>query len=127
MDIHLNNSVGDVGIRLLLFLMVLMLPLIAYVANHVNSDSFISLDIPEHQHSCSSGHPDTAASHDAELQEDEFDEAVIPKTFHGFTRICDLPKLFCFEQPAGRQRSVILPLPSGYTRVLIPDNRILRC
>lgn len=126
MRIHSVKIFGETGIRLLLFLLAFTLPLIAYVANHVNSGFFVSIDVPEHH--CHAGeHPVPGPIPAAELQEDEFDEALIPKAFHDLLPVFELLEPFRFERPVFRiSRHSGLRLPEcAPVSSLAPE--VLRC
>ena len=126
MYIHSIKPSGGAGFRLLLFLLVFMLPLIAYVVNHVNSGSFISPDIPEHPHA-TTPHRGSDATPCAELQEEEFDEAIIPKAFHHFYPVFEPPQPFRFENPAYRPIATATLFPPGEIRITVPEFPVLRC
>ena len=129
MSIHSVKSFEGVEFRLLLILLGFMLPLIAYVGNHVSSGCFVSLNVPEHRH-CANVHPGGGTDNpgpNAELQEEEFDEAVIPKAFHDFIPVFELPQPFRFER-IGCPRSAGSALcPHGRIRIPLPKFQVLRC
>ena len=83
------SSFGEAGIRLFL-LFAFTLSLLACVAGHVDAGCFVSPDVPEQHHP--KLHPGSDTLPAAELQEEEFDEAVVPKTLHE-----DLPVFELFE------------------------------
>ncbi|WP_294506556.1 hypothetical protein [uncultured Victivallis sp.] len=126
MQTQLVKSSGGVGFRLLLFLLAFTLPLIAYVINHVNSGCFVSIDLPEH-HICREHTSRPGETQDAELQENEFDEAVIPKAFHDFIPDLDIPQFFRFGPAAFRPIVCTSHFPRRSAGPAFRLFQILRC
>lgn len=100
MNISLIRSFAEAGSRLFLLPAVFLLLLLATAAGHTDSGGFTSTGMPALHGECAgSGDGDAP---DAVLQEDEFDDAVIPKPFYDFIPSVEPPEPFRFERPAFR-------------------------
>ena len=91
------KSFGEAGIRLFLCVTFTLL-LSLCVTEHVDGGCFVAADVPEQHHlEMRSG---SAVPPGAELLEEEFDEAVVPKTLHDVLPVLAPPQPFCLEQTA---------------------------
>ena len=120
------KSFGEAGIRLFLCVTFTLL-LSLCVTEHVDGGCFVAADVPEQHHlEMRSG---SAVPPGAELLEEEFDEAVVPKTLHE-----DLPVFELFE-PLRLIRSALRRIPCstlplfGGIRARAPSSTpaVLRC
>lgn len=124
MHIFPIQSFGEAGIRLFLCFTFTLL-LLTFVADHVDSSCFVAADISgqhhEQMHSNEKGLPS------AELQEEEFDEAVIPKTLHEVLPALAPSEPFRLERPAYSPDLHSARVPAGRSRVCSSAPPVLRC
>lgn len=124
MRTHSIKLLGEVGIRLFLRCVFTLL-LFVCAAGHVNSGCFVSGDVAESCHIAM--RPDHRVPPTAELQEEEFDEAIIPKSCHDVLPALALLQQIFLEYPACFPGVCFSRFPSWHTGVNSPVPLVLRC